>query len=326
MSTTEEPVAAGPAGPPLPVVPDPVDDGLARPRDFAARYGAGVTRGLVLGGGGIVFVAWQLAYLRALEERGVRVGDADRIVGTSAGSVVATLVASGKLRRAHFQVETLAKLPQLIAAMAPAQDLRRSQLVALHRFWTATDDDPDTVRDIGRAALAAVTPDVGTLPRSLSLILARRRWPSPALHITAVDAYSGERCVITEAAGVPVHRAAAASSSVPGVFAPQPILDRRCMDGGAAGSGTHPDLVAGADRALVLALADNGAVGLATSAPGAFAAGIDALIASGTRVEVRTSRLPRDTMLMDPRQVPAALALGAEQGAEDADAIGAFLA
>jgi len=314
------------SAPPIPVVPDPVDDGLARPRDFGARYGAGVARGLVLGGGGIVFVAWQLAYLRALEERGVRVGDADRIVGTSAGSVVATLVASGKLRRAHFQVETLAKLPQLIAAMAPAQELRRSQLVALHAFWTATDDRPETVQAIGRAALAAVTPDVATLPRSLSLLLARRRWPSAALHVTAADAYTGERCVITEAAGVPVHRAAAASSSVPGLFAPQPVLDRRCMDGGAAGSGTHPDLVAGAERALVLALADNGDVGLATSPPGAFAAGIEALAASGTRVEVRTSRLPADTMLMDPHQVPTALALGAQQGAEDAEAIGGFWA
>lgn len=314
------------SGPPIPAVPEATDDGLARPRDFDARYGAGVRRALVLGGGGIVFVAWQLAYLRALEEHGVRIGDADRIVGTSAGSVVATIVASGRLRRAAFQVETLAKLPQVIAAMAPAQDLRRSQLVALHAFWTATDDRPETVRAIGRAALAAVTPDVGTLPRSLQVVLARRRWPSPALHVTAVDAYTGERCVITESAGVPVHRAAAASSSVPGVFAPQPILDRRCMDGGAAGSGTHPDLVAGAERALVLALADNGDVGLATSAPGSFARGIDALRASGTAVEVRTSRLPRDTMLMDPREVPGALALGAEQGAADAAVVGAFFA
>lgn len=312
--------------PPVPEVPDPVDDGLARPRDFAARYGAGVRRALVLGGGGIVFVAWQLAYLRALEERGVRVGDADRIVGTSAGSVVATVVASGRVRRAHFQVETLAKLPQLISVMAPAQGLRRSQLVALHAFWTAGDDRPETVQAIGRAALAAVTPDVGTLPRSLQVLLARRRWPGPALWVTAVDAFTGERCVITESAGVPVHRAVAASSSVPGVFAPQPILDRRCMDGGAAGSGTHPDLVAGADRALVLALADHGDVGVATSAPGSFAEGIAALEAAGTAVAVRTSRLPSDTLLMDPRAVPTALALGAEQGAEDADTIGAFLA
>lgn len=311
---------------PIPDPGPPVDDGLARPRDVDARYGAGVRRALVLGGGGIVFVAWQLGYLHALEERGVRVGDADRIVGTSAGSVVATVVASGRLRRAHFQVELLGKLPQLVSVMAPAQELRRSQLLALSLFWSADNDRPETVREIGRAALAAVTPDVNTLPRSLQLVLARRRWPSPALHITTVDAYTGERCVVTEAAGVPVHRAAAASSSVPGVFAPQPVLDRRCMDGGVAGSGTHPDLVTGAERALVLALADNGDLGIATSAPHSFARDIDALRASGTAVEFRTSRLPADTMLMDPRSVPAALALGAEQGAEDAAAIGAFLA
>lgn len=310
---------------PFPAPPEPVDDGLARPRDFDARYGAGVERALVLGGGGIVFVAWQLAYLRALEERGVRVGDADRIVGTSAGSVVATMVASGRLRRAHFQIETLAKVPKLIAAMAPAQDLRPSQMRALHQFWTADNDRPETVRSIGRASLAAVTPDVGTLPRSLQLVLARRRWPGRALEITATDAFSGERCVVTADSGVSVHRAAAASSSVPGLFAPQPILDRRCMDGGASGSGTHPDLVAGADRALVLALADRADIGIATAAPGSFARDIEALRASGTEVEFRTSRLASDIMLMDPNQVPAALALGAAQGSEDAEEIGAFL-
>ncbi|MFA5884041.1 MAG: patatin-like phospholipase family protein, partial [Acidimicrobiia bacterium] len=181
-----------------------IPDDLARPRDFTAGYGAGVQRALVLGGGGIVFVAWQLGYLRALEEHGVRVGDADRIVGTSAGSVVATIVAGGRLRRAHFQVEMLGKMPKLVAVMAPAQKLQRSQQRALERFWTADNDRPETVRAIGAAALAAVTPDVATLPRSLQLVLARRRWPSPALHITTVDAFTGERCVITESAGVPV--------------------------------------------------------------------------------------------------------------------------
>ena len=301
-----------------------VPDDLARPRDFGATYGAGVRRALVLGGGGIVFVAWQLAYLRALEERGVHLGDADRIVGTSAGSVVATLVASGRLRRAHFEIETLAKVPKLIAAMAPAQQLQRSQQVALERFWTADNCRPETVQAIGHVALAAVTPEVGTLPRSLRLVLALRRWPSPALHITAVDAFTGERCVIAETAGVPVHKAAAASSSVPGLFAPQPILDRRCMDGGAGGSGTHPDLMAGAERALVLALADRGDIGIATAEPGGFVRDVDALRASGTSVEVRTSRLPSDLMLMDPANVPTALMLGADQGAEDASGIRAF--
>ena len=53
-----------------------------------------------------------------------------------------------------------------------------------------------------------------------------------------------------------VARAVAASSAVPGLFTPQPILDRRCMDGGVSGTGTHLDLVAGARRAVVLHLTD----------------------------------------------------------------------
>ena len=308
--------------PPAPMA----EDGLVRPVDFSARYGEGVDRALVLGGGGIVFVAWQLAYLRTLEEHGVRVGDVDRIVGTSAGSVVATLVAAGRLRRAHFEIETLAHVPRLVALMAPAGELRPSQGRALSRFWTAEDAAPETVREIGHLSLAAVTPDAATLPRSLRLVLARRTWPSDALWITATDAYSGERCVITRAAGVPVHDAAAASSSVPGLFAPQPVLDRRCMDGGVCGSGTHPDLVAGARRAVVLAVADRGSVGIATQAPGSGTAALDALRASGTEVVYRTTRLPDDVMLMDPDEIPTALRIGAEQGAEDAADIGAVFA
>ena len=53
--------------------------------------------------------------------------------------------------------------------------------------------------------------------------------------------------------------AAAASSSVPGIFSPQPILDRRCMDGGVSGSGINSDVVAGAERVVILALATLGA-------------------------------------------------------------------
>ena len=45
---------------------------LALPRDFGADYGRGVDRGLCLGGGGLFFVAWQVAYLQTLASHGVR--------------------------------------------------------------------------------------------------------------------------------------------------------------------------------------------------------------------------------------------------------------
>jgi NTE family protein len=302
-----------------------VDDALAKPVSFDARYGAGVERCLVLGGGGIVFVAWLVAYLRGLVEDAVPVESADRVVGTSAGSVVAAVVTGGHLARAHREVEALAKAPTVVGALAPAHDPHPSQQRALELFWSADNARPETVRAIGHASLAAHTPGVDTLPRSLELVLGTRRWPSDALWITATDAYTGERVVLTREAGVLVHHAAAASSTVPGLFAPQPIGDRKCIDGGASGSACHPDLAAGAARALVIAVRDAGELGVATNEPGGFARSIDALRASGTEVEVRTSRLAAgDIDLMDPREIAPALALGAEQSKEDGADLAAF--
>src|SRR2546421_2120598 len=53
------------------------------------------TRALVLGGGGVAGVAWELGILRGLHDTGVDVRGADVIIGTSAGSVVGAQIASG---------------------------------------------------------------------------------------------------------------------------------------------------------------------------------------------------------------------------------------
>ena len=84
---------------------------LALPRDFGAAYGRDVDRGLCLGGGGLYFVAWQVGYLQTLANLGIRFDDADRVVGTSAGSMVATALTGGKLKRCHAEVSLLAKVP-----------------------------------------------------------------------------------------------------------------------------------------------------------------------------------------------------------------------
>src|SRR3954468_8244492 len=56
----------------------------------------GMRVGLVLGAGGVVGASWLIGALEALEsETGWRAADAEYIVGTSAGSVIGTLVASG---------------------------------------------------------------------------------------------------------------------------------------------------------------------------------------------------------------------------------------
>jgi NTE family protein len=300
------------------------DDGIARLISFDSRYGEGVDRALVLGGGGVVFVAWLTAYLGELERRGVAVGAADRVVGTSAGSVLATVIAAGRLDRFGKLIRIVEQRPDLIGRLAPAAKLTASQLRAVELFRDAADAAPDVVRAIGAAALAARTPGVNRLPSSVVLMTQTWRWPTRSLMVSAVDAYTGERLVLHRDAGVPLPRAVAASASVPGLFAPQPISDRRAIDGGVSGTGIHTDLVAGARRALVFPIVADVPEGHMTMTPGGIAREIAALRASGTEVEVRHSRLPLTTNLMDPAEVPAALALGARQAAEDAAELAPF--
>jgi hypothetical protein len=64
---------------------------------------------------------------------------------------------------------------------------------------------------------------------------------------------------------------------------------------------------------------------LATNEPDGFARSIESLRATGTTVEVRTSRLAAgDINLMDPHQIAPSLALGAEQSVEDAEHLVTF--
>ncbi len=303
---------------------DPIE--LALPRSFEARYGSGAERGLCLGGGGLFFVAWQVSYLHTLATLGVRVDNADRVIGTSAGSLVSSSVSAGRLKLLHTGVSLLSKVPALISVLAPAGRLVPSQNRALELFIKATDADPVTVQTIGHAALAAVTPAPEVTRRNISLVLGPGAWPSEALHITCVDAYTGERCVVTRAADVPVARAVAASTAVPGIFAPQPIADRRCMDGGTGGTGLHLDLVAGAGRVVVLALTDGSDMteGMMTSPAGQVEQELDDLRASGSEVMVRRPTQVDLMELMSPTSVPTALEMGSRQAADDAAELAEF--
>jgi NTE family protein len=309
----------------LPGSPDAgVNDGLAAPVSFDARYGAGHRRSLVLGGGGVVFVSWLSAYLGGLARRGVALDDADRIVGTSAGSILAAVVAGGQLERFGRLIRAVGRSPAVISRLAPSTDLKPSQQRALDRFERARDAEPDTIRTIGAAALAAAAPPRNLLPAGVLLMLQTWRWPDDRLAVTAVDTYSAERLVLTRASRTPLLRAVAASASVPGLYAPQPVLDRRAMDGGVSGTGTHADLVAGSERALVFPVAGTLLEPRLTMNPQSTELEIAALRAAGTLVEVRHTRLPPSTNLMDPAAVPAALALGTRQAEEDADILRDF--
>ena len=305
---------------------DPANEALARPISFDARYGEGAGRTLVLGGGGVYFVAWQVAYLNGLIKRGVELEQAEIIVGTSAGSVVASILSNRGLARFAKQVNWIAKVPALVGLLAPASNFYPSQIRAIEMFRSADNNRPETIQAIGHAALAAHTPTAAEMRRSTGFAIAARGWSSPALQITTVDTYTGERLVVTQNSGVSSVRAAAASSAVPGIFSPQPIHDRWCMDGGVSGSGTHCDLVAGSGRALVISLgaALKQVVAAMTIQPGNLTNELTELHRTGTKAFARGPSKVDMARLMDPSAVPEAIALGDEQAANDAVEMAAF--
>ena len=308
-------------------VPGPADDGLAWPRDFEARSAAGLDRAVVLGGGGLFLLAWHVAYLYEMNEAGIDLAAAPRLIGTSAGSVMATGLAGGKLSRLHRFVSTLEKQPAIIDKLAPAGDPTPSQARARELFWFMPDAEPETIRAVGHAALAARTPSADTTARTMALLLGMRRWPSDALHVTCMDTFTGERCVITKASGVSPSRAVAASSCVPGIFTPQPIRDRKCMDGGVSWSGIHADLAAGADHAVVLTLPNLDIARITDGSSGAedTEAELKELEATGTRVFHRTPESVDPLKLMDPASVASAFAMGKRQARDDVDELRDFL-
>lgn len=327
MSPDEKNSAPQPSPKPLEVVPsDPANALLAKPISFDAKYGAGKEHTIVLGGGGVYFVAWQVSYLNGLIKRGVDLERAEIIVGTSAGSLVASILAGGGLKRFGKQVDWIGKVPALVSLLAPAAHFSESQVRALEMFRSADNARPETVRAIGHAALAAHTPSAAEMRRSSGFAIAARGWPSPALNITTVDTYTGERLVVTSESHVSAIRASAASSAVPGIFSPQRLHDRMCMDGGVSGSGTHCDLVSGAGRALVISLGAvlKADVATMTISPTNTADELAGLAANGTKTFVRGPKEVDLSRLMDPKAVPDAIALGEAQAAEDTEEVTSF--
>lgn len=296
------------------------------PWDFEARCGDGLDRTLVLGGGGIFFIAWQSAYLAAAADQGIDLRRAERVVGTSAGSLVGCLLTAGRISRLARLTELFARAKPLVSFLAPVGDLRPSQLRAVGLSLGAADNSPETLRRIGHAALAADTPSARTMRRNVSLLV-DPRWPTSAeLQITAVDAYTGDRIVLDRHSAVRPPTAVAASSALPGIFTPQLIHDRRCMDGGLFGTGTHSDLVAGANRALVLSMVGDQVLPQAwfTSAPDGMQRELAALRASGTEVLIRSPKIPEGYNIMSPDSVADGIAAGRAAAMADAEQLRAF--
>src|SRR6478672_10732518 len=206
---------------------------------------------LVLGGGGITGIAWEIGLLAGLAEAGVDLSTADLVVGTSAGSVVGAQLTSG------------ADLTELYARQLEpptGEQVSRLTRATLAQFaWAMLRTRGDSTafrRRVGSIALAAekagLTPSEQERIDVIGGRLVSSEWPERSFVVTAVDAETGEFRPFDRDSGVPLVRAVAASCAVPGVYPPVTIDGRRYVDGGMR-SAANADLAQGYDRVVVLA-------------------------------------------------------------------------
>jgi NTE family protein len=209
-----------------------------------------VTNALVLAGGGVAGIAWELGVLRGIADEdpdlAARLIAADVVIGTSAGSSVAAQVTSGVPLADLYDIQLRADSAE-IEVDIDLQDMLRRYAEAVH----GTVDPAEQRRRIGAMALATETVDEPVRLAAVAARLPLPGWPDRPMLIPAVDAVTGETVVFTRDSGVELVDAVAASCAVPGVWPPVTIGDRRLVDGGIR-SGTNADLAAGADRILVI--------------------------------------------------------------------------
>lgn len=201
---------------------------------------------LVLGGGGITGIAWELGILAGLAEAGVDLTDADVVIGTSAGSVVGAQVASGIPVRELYDGQLPPADREIGAAFSRLTMLRLLTPLLL-------PGSGRTKRSrIGRMAMQAHPPGGEERVEVIRSRLDVEEWPDRDLRITAVEAESGEFTVFDRASGVDLVPAVAASCAVPLVWPPVTIDGRHYVDGGMR-STANVDLARDAERLVVLA-------------------------------------------------------------------------
>jgi len=297
-----------------------------------------MTRALVLGGGGPVGIAWESGLAVGLRRRGVDLAAADRVVGTSAGSVVGAQLAAGidlEERAERVYVRPPAGSGSdvdraLAAEVDPEVGARMMHLI--EALGTLSEPGPPdagpepAMVELGRRAREADTgPEEGFL--ALFDELAGQDWPE-RFACTAVDTASGRFTVWEQASGIPLERGVASSCSVPFVYPPITIGGSRYMDGGMR-SALNADLGAGHDAVVVVSVTADLPPGIelpmALRETQARDAHLGMLRSGGGQVALV---MPSDELveisgmglhLMDASRGPAAFAAGLRQAEVEAD-------
>ncbi|MEV0373517.1 patatin-like phospholipase family protein [Streptomyces sp. NPDC050636] len=306
-------------------------------------------RALVLGGGGLTGIGWEIGFLAGLAEAGIDLADADVVIGTSAGSIVGAHFTSGHFTLEEMYTRQLAT-PEGRPGEGRSSEGRSSEgrssggrsddgrsdegrssgrrtaarmgPAAMARFAAIALRSRDAVSfgaRMGRLALAARTAPEAEQRAAIARTLTFDDWPARRLVITAVDAATGQRTGFDDTSGVGLVDAVTASCAVPGVFPPVTIDGSRWIDGGVHSS-ANVDLAAGYGRVVVIApMAVSGGPIAAPRTQGAR------LASQGARVCVitpdRAARSAFGRNVLDPAKRADAARAGRRQSAAHAEEI-----
>jgi NTE family protein len=208
-------------------------------------------RALVLAGGGLAGIAWEIGILRGIEDASAETArallDSDVLLGTSAGSAVAAQLGSG-LSLDELYDRQISGHSKEIDPKVDIEDIAELFLQAL--------SDPDATKQQKLQRIGAVARSTTTVSEAVRReVIAQRLpwhgWPDGELRITAIDIGTGELVAFDRGSGVELVDAVAASCAVPGAWPPVTIGERRYMDGG-VGSTINLNLAGDCEVVVVL--------------------------------------------------------------------------
>jgi len=280
------------------------------------------TRALVLGGGGPVGIGWEAGMIKGLFDEGVDLSQADLIVGTSAGAIVGSQLASGmhipELYESHHD-----RVRQTTDNLAFGPDA--AVLEEIDKLWVGGSAMTDGIRQqIGALAATLKSPAEEAWVARLHAALDMSGWPATPLKITAVNIETGERAILDASSAVDIERAVAASCALPGFLPPVTVDGRRYMDGG-LWSISSADLAAGHDVAVVLAPSGSKDTEFDRNTLALLEAEVADLRAGGAAVEYDLPDAEAREAIGESRMDPNALVPAAEQGLRQGRALAASL-